>query len=171
MIHRYRFRLPARHQPRVLPPFLLLPALLLSLPALSGFAPRHGIEVTFAWHSPSIVATSTWKGGGGAVVGAAVEVYSPDDGDEPYQTGVTDRNGRFSFVPESAGQWRFIVDDGMGHREVAGYTLPPDFRTLETITPDRAEGSDLRYAGLAVAGILIVAIAIVLVRRASPADR
>ncbi len=165
MKHWYEAGLPVLR----LPPFLILPALLLPLLLLSGFAPHHGIEVEIKWHSPALVATCTWSGGGGAVVGAAVEVYSPDDGDEPYQKGETDRNGRFSFVPESAGEWNFIVDDGMGHREETRYILPLDFRTLETITPGPAGGSDLRYAGLAVVGILIVAIAIVLIKRASPA--
>ena len=172
MNHQWRFRLPAQlHPPFNILPALLLPLLLLPLLLLSGFAPRHGIEVKIKWHSPALVATCTWSGGGGAVVGAAVEVYSPDDEDEPYQKGETDRNGRFSFVPESAGKWDFTVDDGMGHREETRYILPPGFRTMETITSGPAGGSDLRYAGLAVAGILIVAIAIVLIKRASPAGR
>ena len=101
--------------------------------------------------------------------GAAVEVRSPGAGEEPWQKGETDRNGHFSFMPDMAGEWILIVDDGMGHREESRFILPSDFRTLEAIPSESAGGSNLRFAGLAFTGILIVAIAIVIVRRATPA--
>ncbi len=34
----------------------------------------------------------------------------------PFQTGVTDRNGRFLFAPDRPGRYRVIVEDGEGHR-------------------------------------------------------
>lgn len=52
----------------------------------------------------------------GAFPDADVLVYSPGaPGDQPFQSGKTDRGGVFSFVPDAAGSWRVIVDDGMGH--------------------------------------------------------
>ena len=36
--------------------------------------------------------------------------------ERPFQSGSTDRNGRFLFYPDSTGQWRIVVDDGIGHR-------------------------------------------------------
>ena len=33
----------------------------------------------------------------------------------PFQSGRTDRNGRFLFYPDKAGDWKIIVNDGMGH--------------------------------------------------------
>lgn len=33
-----------------------------------------------------------------------------------FQTGRTDRNGRFCFFPDVAGEWNVMVDDEMGHR-------------------------------------------------------
>ena len=37
-----------------------------------------------------------------------------------FQSGRTDRNGRFCFFPDGPGDWKVVVDDEMGHRlEVA----------------------------------------------------
>ena len=44
-----------------------------------------------------------------------VAVFAPDDSTSEYQTGITDRNGCFAFVPDTSGTWRITVDDGMGH--------------------------------------------------------
>ena len=33
----------------------------------------------------------------------------------PFQSGRTDRNGRFLFYPDKSGDWKVIVNDGMGH--------------------------------------------------------
>lgn len=33
-----------------------------------------------------------------------------------FQSGRTDRNGRFCFVSDLAGDWKVVVDDEMGHR-------------------------------------------------------
>ncbi len=42
-------------------------------------------------------------------------VTAPDGSSEPAATGRTDRNGRFSFYPDQAGQWRVEVHDEGGH--------------------------------------------------------
>lgn len=34
----------------------------------------------------------------------------------PFQSGRTDKNGRFCFFPDGAGEWEVVVDDEMGHR-------------------------------------------------------
>ena len=33
-----------------------------------------------------------------------------------FQSGRTDRNGRFCFFPDTQGDWKVVVDDEMGHR-------------------------------------------------------
>ncbi|RZB33108.1 MAG: nickel transport protein [Desulfobacteraceae bacterium Eth-SRB2] len=33
-----------------------------------------------------------------------------------FQSGRTDRNGRFCFFPDAQGDWKVVVDDEMGHR-------------------------------------------------------
>lgn len=52
-----------------------------------------------------------------------VAVYSPADGETEYQTGTTDPNGCFAFVPDTAGVWRVTIDDGMGHMVSAEVTV------------------------------------------------
>lgn len=34
----------------------------------------------------------------------------------PFQSGRTDRNGRFCFYPDVIGEWKVVVDDEIGHR-------------------------------------------------------
>ena len=33
-----------------------------------------------------------------------------------FQSGRTDRNGRFCFFPDVSGDWKVVIDDEMGHR-------------------------------------------------------
>lgn len=46
---------------------------------------------------------------------AAVEIKAPDS-EIAFQTGRTDRNGRFMFYADKPGKWHAVVQDGMGHR-------------------------------------------------------
>ncbi|MCK4888463.1 MAG: hypothetical protein KAS97_00950 [Candidatus Aminicenantes bacterium] len=54
---------------------------------------------------------------------AEVTVYSPENGDEPFQIGVTDRNGRFLFFPDADGKWKVVVNDGTGHGGIFYVTI------------------------------------------------
>ena len=36
----------------------------------------------------------------------------------PFQSGRTDRNGRFLFLPDRAGEWQVTIKDGMGHQVI-----------------------------------------------------
>ena len=44
-----------------------------------------------------------------------VKVFSPSGGAKPFQEGLTDKNGGFLFAPDENGEWRIVIDDGMGH--------------------------------------------------------
>lgn len=46
----------------------------------------------------------------------AETIIRPPQADLDFQSGRTDRNGRFCFYPDVPGEWQVIVDDGMGHR-------------------------------------------------------
>lgn len=46
---------------------------------------------------------------------AAVEIKAPR-AEIVFQTGRTDRNGRFMILPDKPGTWQAAVSDGMGHR-------------------------------------------------------
>jgi nickel transport protein len=81
--------------------------------------------------------TSTIKGGVGIAASyldnspmadCDVRVFSPEDRVTPFQTGQTDDNGRFMFFPDKKGEWKVIVDDGMGHRADAAVTITQDMK-------------------------------------------
>jgi len=53
---------------------------------------------------------------GGEVMSFAKVTVTAPNSDKPFQTGRTDRNGKFAFVPDTPGTWRLVADDEMGHR-------------------------------------------------------
>jgi len=64
--------------------------------------------------------------GSEAVSFAAVSVHGPDDGNphaDAYQTGRTDAEGRFVFIPNRTGKWKVTVDDEVGHRGTQEVTI------------------------------------------------
>jgi nickel transport protein len=46
---------------------------------------------------------------------AKVKITAPDAA-LSFQSGRTDRNGRFCFFPDIQGEWQVVIDDEMGHR-------------------------------------------------------
>lgn len=84
---------------------------------MAGESRFHGITIRLAREGRVVVATCSYEGGG-PVTGGAVTVYRPG-GDDVYTTGTTDPGGVFAFLPGDGGEWRFVVDDGMGHRREA----------------------------------------------------
>ena len=44
-----------------------------------------------------------------------VKIFSPDSTKEEYQNVTTDKNGQFAFVPDISGEWKSLINDGMGH--------------------------------------------------------
>jgi len=46
---------------------------------------------------------------------AEVKIFSPDNKDIEHQNGRTDKNGCFAFLPDQIGEWKVIINDGMGH--------------------------------------------------------
>lgn len=46
---------------------------------------------------------------------AEIKIFSPDNKDIEHQNGRTDKNGCFAFLPDQIGEWRVVVNDGMGH--------------------------------------------------------
>lgn len=46
---------------------------------------------------------------------ASIEIFDSEE-NLPFQSGRTDRNGRFLFYPDKTGDWEVVVTDGMGHR-------------------------------------------------------
>ena len=66
-------------------------------------------------------------------------VFSPKDDKFAYQSGRTDENGRFSFVPDTAGKWRVIVRDEEGHQCTAEIDITPQNEPSAGTIPDTYE--------------------------------
>lgn len=81
----------------------------------------HGITVRLAWEGRVVVATCSYDGGA-PVAGGDVTIYRPGEVD-PYLIGITDPDGFFAFLPGMSGEWRFVVDDGLGHRREASIQM------------------------------------------------
>ena len=56
-------------------------------------------------------------------------VFSPKDEKFAAQTGRTDEQGRFAFIPDVPGEWRVIVRDEEGHQCNASMNITEDFFT------------------------------------------
>ena len=54
------------------------------------------------------------------------EVFSPKDEKFAFQSGRTDEQGRFSFVPDSEGTWKVTVRDEEGHQCTAEINITPE---------------------------------------------
>ncbi len=65
---------------------------------------------------------------GTAAAFADVRVYGPCR--KEFASGITDKNGIFAFLPDTAGDWQAVIDDGMGHRVVKDFIIDEDFKTV-----------------------------------------
>ena len=54
---------------------------------------------------------------------AEIKVFGPNDPAKLSQTGRTDKNGYFAFIPDAEGQWLVNADDGAGHLAKADLTV------------------------------------------------
>ena len=72
----------------------------------------HGVKGTV--DKGGIVVTAKYSTGE-AMSYARVKILAPGTR-LTFQSGRTDRNGRFCFFPDGQGNWEVIVDDEMGHR-------------------------------------------------------
>jgi hypothetical protein len=106
--------------------------------AASAAVALHGITVRLSQEGRVVVATCQYDGGI-PVSGAQATVFAPG-GDTPYLTGTTDPAGLFAFLPGTrGGEWRVVVDDGMGHRREARLQVAPP--QGEGVRPEWPEGS------------------------------
>ena len=82
-----------------------------------------------------------------------VNVFSPSDKETAFQQGFTDKNGRFSFFPDTNGMWRMAVDDGMGH------AVSEDIEIKEGMTLVRKNSPRFsRFQGIIVGVSVIVGL-------------
>ena len=94
--------------------------------ALFGFPSQvlaHQVE-TFYSMKDQLEFQSTFSTGE-PFVGATVEIYAPNNPDEPWMTTTTDEEGRFAFMPDESipGDWEISIEDqDQGHADY--WTVP-----------------------------------------------
>jgi len=99
----------------------------------------HGVITEVTIQSPSIIVRSSYSESE-PVRGALVKVFAHGDEDTPYQTGSTDNGGAFAFVPDTTGEWIFVVDDHQGHMKKLTITVNDGFFTSDDNQPSPAAG-------------------------------
>lgn len=82
------------------------------LAATSGQAWAHGVHMSCAPGQAMIL--DAYYDGGDLMSFVKLKITGPDG--KTYQVGNTDAKGRFAFVPDKAGKWTLVANDGMGHR-------------------------------------------------------
>ena len=91
-----------------------------------GIGWGHDIEAAVQMAAPAVIVKVAYAGSE-PVSFAKVQVFAPGGGAAEYQTGMTDKRGNFSFVPDGAGEWKVVVDDEEGHRREVGIPVPERF--------------------------------------------
>ena len=74
------------------------------------------------------------------------KVYSPNDDKFAWQSGRTDEQGHFAFVPNVAGTWRVIVRDEEGHQCTAEINITPENLTGHDESP-KSQSQEGMYTG------------------------
>lgn len=96
-------------------------------------AAAHGTEGTIG-ESRGILVQAAYDDGDAMSCSETRVFHEPDT--RPFQTGLTDRNGRFIFYPDGPGVWRVDVTDEMGHAMI----LKTDVTANSTSSPSGADG-------------------------------
>lgn len=116
---------------------LLLSALFVLVITSSSLA--HAIRLQIEEHPPAV---KVWAGFSATtpLIDVKVEVIDPD-GQTLFQSGRTDRQGQFAFLPNAAGEWTLKIDDERGHRQSARIQISENFFGIEPDeeTAERAE--------------------------------
>ena len=73
-----------------------------------------------------------------------------------FQSGRTDRNGRFCFFPDGPGDWKVVVDDEMGHRLEVAVPVDETMALQANQHPGESVGSSCGRYQRALMGISII---------------
>ena len=99
----------------------ILPVILCLLTAATTFG--HGVRYDVS--ASGTVVTARFDSGD-PMASCGVKVFAPGETEKIFQTGMTDRNGRFAFAPDADGKWRIEVDDGTGHQVTMNIGVGPE---------------------------------------------
>ena len=79
------------------------------------------------------------------------KVFSPKDSKFAAQTGRTDEEGRFAFIPDCVGEWRVIVRDEEGHQCTAELDVAVNDNEKVSVPKTQAD-----LAARAILGVSII---------------
>ncbi len=99
---------------------------------LSLSAHAHGVKSMV--DTGGIIVTAQYDTGEGMSY-ARVTIYAPE-AELTFQSGRTDRNGRFCFFPDVPGEWKVVVDDEVGHR----LEIPVPVNEIQELETDKESG-------------------------------
>jgi nickel transport protein len=122
---------------------------------LGGVPPAiaHGSSLDVSLRQ-SVEITATYESGD-PMDEAQVSVYAPDDLETPWQTGLTDDQGRFQFVPDQAGQWDVKVRKA-GHGSLVTVPVNTTTTTEASVASVASESSSYSPAQKGMMAIAIV---------------
>jgi len=84
--------------------------------AICSQAHAHRVNL-FAWYDGKMILAEGYFSGGTKAMDSAILVF--DSGDKEVFHGMTDKKGGFSFKPPGNGEYRLVLEAGMGHRAEA----------------------------------------------------
>ena len=130
----------------------LTPFVVFGLLAIAGEASAHMVETNYFLDRVSneqsqqqVLNMRSTFSNGDPLKGAKVNIYSPNNPVTPWQQGVTDSEGRFSFTPDQnlPGDWEVVIRQ-QGHGDIL--TVPVNEATGVTteLISDRYD-SDIHY--------------------------
>jgi len=145
-------------------PRLLCLPILLAVIGLPAKALAHAVETNYVLDD-TLEFQSTYSTGE-PMAGATVEIYAPNNSEEPWLVTSTDELGRFSFLPDSSlpGDWDVVIRQE-GHGDILTVPVEPDGGINIDGIVDRLS-QDIHYAatptllaGSAVVGLGGIALA------------
>ena len=125
-------------------------------PAAESAAVQNGVEKK----GESLELQSTFSNGQ-PLKGAKVSVYAPNRPLQPYTTGMTDSQGRFSFKPDDliSGEWEVKIKRD-GHSDILYVPVTNDGIDGEAIASAPVEEiQDMHYAGSPLMAVGSIAVA------------
>jgi len=134
----------------------LLPLAALALLSTPQKAFGHAVETNYLFEDELQI--QTLFSHGEPLTDAKVQVFSPENPEEPWLEGKTDAEGRFSFAPDTelAGDWEIIIQE-KGHGDML--TVPVDAQGVDVeLISDAGEvhmhymTGPLTFVGAVVAG-------------------
>jgi hypothetical protein len=125
----------------------------------------HGLDIEVTFSFPAVISSSMYSTNQPAK-NVKVSVFSPSDLEKPYQIGMTDQAGHFTFIPDVEGNWTIKADDGHGHLEemtvmVTASFLNPVAEVTEEIqtvvpTPPESPKQDIPVIFKVIVGLSLI---------------